>query len=93
MFDEKLFGLPLTLLALAAAVVAVVYLVWDLTGSATGWRWLVLRWAHGLCWVLLALAALAKARITPVPEAWAQPLAISGGLVYAVFVVTNLTKG
>lgn len=93
MFDQKLFGIPLTLLALAAAVVAVVYLVWDLTGSITGWRWLVLRWAHGVCWVLLALAALAKARITPVPETWAQPLAIAGGLVYAAFIVTNLTKG
>lgn len=93
MLDEKLFGIPLTLLAIAASLVAAIYLIWDLTGSTTGWRWLVLRWAHGLCWVLLALAALAKARIAPVPETWAQPLAIAGGLVYAAFIVTNLTKG
>lgn len=92
MFDEKLFGIPLTLLAIAASVVAAIYLIWDLTGSVTGWRWLVLRWAHGLCWVLLAFAALAKTRIAPVPDSWAQPLAIAAGLVYAAFMVTNLTK-
>jgi hypothetical protein len=93
MFEEKLFGVPWSLLALAAGVVAAVYLLWDLTAMATGWRWWVLRWAHGACWVLLAAAALARTRLTPLPVDWAGPLAIAGGLTYVGFILTNMSKG
>lgn len=90
MFDQRLFGVPWSVLAAVAAAIAVVYLVWDLAGAETGWRWVVLRWGHGLCWLLLMGAALAKARITPLPEAWAGSLAVAGGLTYALFILTSV---
>ena len=43
--------------------------------------------------VAAALAALATARVTPMPADWAKPLAIAGGLTYAVFMVTSLLNG
>lgn len=89
LFEAKLWGVPFLVLAAIALAIAIVYLVWDLSGDAGGWRYYVLRWAHGLVWVCLALAALAKARITPLPETLANPLALVAGGLYLVFLATN----
>ena len=90
---EKIWGIPWSLLALMALGVMAVYLVLDTSHGATGLAWFVLRWFHSLCWLLLALAALAMAKVSPIPAQWASPLAVAGGLTYAVFMGTNLMSG
>jgi len=90
---ERLWGIPWSVLTLIALGVMVVYLVLDTSNGASGPIWFILRWFHSLCWLLLALAALAMAKITPIPSGWATPLAVAGGVVYAVFMVTSLANG
>ena len=87
---ERIWGIPWSILALAALAVAVVYLVLDTSGQSTGANWVVLRWFHPLCWLLLALAALAMSQLTPLSPGWARPLAIAGGAIYAIFLATSL---
>jgi len=87
---ERLWGVPWSVLALVALAVMVVYLVLDTSNGATGPSWIVLRWFHSLCWMFLASAALAMAKISPIPLDWAKPLGIAGAVTYAVFVVTSL---
>lgn len=82
---ERIFGVPWTVLALVALAAAVLFLVVDLSAGATGLRWVVVRWFHSLCWLLLMLAALAMAGITPLPAEWAGPIAGTGGVVYLAF--------
>ena len=90
---EKIWGIPWSALALVALGVMAVYLVLDTSQGATGISWFILRWFHSLCWLLLALAAFSMARVTPMPADWARPLAIAGGLTYAVFMVTSFLSG
>jgi hypothetical protein len=89
LFAEKLWIVPWSVLALAAIVIALVFLFLDTTGAASGPRWFVVRWFHSICWLLLALAAVIKARVTPVPEELAVPLAVAGGACYAAFLVAS----
>lgn len=90
LFAHKIWGIPWLVLAALALVVAVVYLAWDLSGDKTGWQWFVARWFHALCWLLLALAALARTRLTPIPAHAAGPLAMAGGLVYLAYIAAGL---
>jgi hypothetical protein len=90
LFAEKLWIIPWSVLALVGLGIAAVYLFIDTSGGATGMRWIVLRWFHSLCWLLLAVAALGKARITPLPEAWAFPVGLAGGALYLIFIATTL---
>ena len=90
---ERIWGIPWSVLALAAVGVMTLYLVLDASHGATGVNWFILRWFHSLCWLLLALAALAMAKITPIRSEWATPLAVAGGVTYAVFMVTSLMSG
>ena len=89
LFAERIWGVPWSVLALLALAIAVIYVVIDTAGDAAGLRWWVLRWFHSLCWLLLALAALAMARITPLPPQWANSLAVAGGAAYAIFIATS----
>ena len=90
---EKLWIVPWSILALGALVVMAIYLVLDTSHGATGVTWFILRWFHSACWLFLAIAALAMAKFTPLPIGWAKPLAITGGLFYAVFLITSLMSG
>lgn len=63
----------------------------DTSGDATGLRWFIVRWTHSLCWVLLALAALAMSKLTPIPAGWAGIIGALGGVLHLVFIVTTLT--
>lgn len=90
---ERLWGIPWSVLALVALGVMVVYLVLDTSHGATGVSWLILRWFHSLCWLLLSLAAVAMAKITPMSVGWATPLAVAGGITYAIFMLTSLITG
>lgn len=87
---ERIFGVPWTALAAVALAVAAVYLFVDTSAGSSGLRWIVMRWFHSACWLLLALAALAMARITPMPVGWANILGIAGGVTYAIFLATTM---
>jgi hypothetical protein len=89
---ERIFGIPWVVLALLALAVAVVFVVVDTSAGTNGLRWLATRWLHSLCWLLLGLAALAMARVTPLPAGWAVPLAAGGGVAYLVFLLATLTR-
>ena len=91
LFAERFYGIPWTLLALIALAVTIVFLVIDLSAGASGLRWIVVRWGHALVWLLLMLGALAMSRITPLPVAWAGPLAAAGGVLYLVFLGFSLS--
>lgn len=91
-FSETVFGVPWSALAAVAVAIAVVFVIVDTGVGAEGWRWFVLRWFHPLCWLMLALAALARSRATPIPAEWATGLAAAGGLVYLAFMLTMFTR-
>ena len=67
MLAERFWGIPWSVLALAALGVMAVYLVVDTSHGTTGATWVVLRWFHSLCWLLLALAALTAQAPRPAP--------------------------
>lgn len=92
MFSETIFGIPWTVVSALALAVCVVYLFIDTGSSAEGLRWFILRWFHPLCWLFLSSAALAKAKVTPIPADWAGPLAVIGGILYAVFAILWFTR-
>ena len=54
MFDERIFGVPWSVLVVFALAVAAVYFVVDMGAGTTGIRCLLVRWAHPAVWVLLA---------------------------------------
>ncbi len=92
-FAERIYGVPWLALAVAAAIIAVVYVFFPAAPSATGIRWVVLRWFHTIAWAFLTLAALARSKVGGVPVEFAAPLAATGGLVYVVFMLTTLAGG
>ncbi len=93
LFDHKVWGIPWSVVTLAALVVAVIYIVIDTSNGASGIAGFILRWFHTLCWLFLATAALAMSQLTPLPAAWAVPLAAIGGAIYAIFALTGLMTG
>jgi hypothetical protein len=92
-FSQTILGVPWLVLASLALVVAVVYVVIDTGAGASGLAWVVLRWFHPLCWLFLASAALARAKVTPLPVDWAGTLAGIGGGLYLVFGLVWLLRG
>lgn len=90
--SETIFGIPWLVLACVALIVAAAYVVFDTSMGNSGLRWVVLRWFHPLCWVLLTLAAIGKAKITPLPETWAGPIAAAGGVTYLIFAIVWLSS-
>jgi hypothetical protein len=90
LFSEKVFGVSWSALAAVALVVAIAYVVIDTSRGTTGVTWVVLRWFHPACWLLLSVAALSMTRLTPLPGSLAGPIAAIGGLCYAIFAVMSL---
>ena len=89
MFAEKVFGVPWTIVSGVALAIAAIFLIVDLTGGGSGLLWLGRRWLHGVCWLLLAAAALVMARVLPLDSGLASPLAAAGGACYAAFLVAT----
>jgi hypothetical protein len=56
----------------------------DRVMAAVGWRFFVVRWVHSLIWIVLALSFFLRA--TPL-AAYADPVALLGGILYVVFIV------
>jgi hypothetical protein len=90
---HRIWGIPWSVLALVALGITIVYLIIDTSHGTSGLSWIILRWFHSLCWLFLTLAALSMSKITPLPVAWALPLAVTGGAIYAIFVITGLVTG
>lgn len=93
LFSQKVWGIPWSALALAALLIAIVYLIIDTSHDTTGPAWIILRWFHSLCWLFFALAALSMSQLTPLQPGWAVPLAAMGGGSYAAFAITGLFTG
>lgn len=93
LFSETVFGIPWTVIAVLALGIAVAYVVVDTGAGADGFRWIILRWFHPVCWLLLCLAALSKAKVTPIPVEWAAMLGALGGACYLVFAIFWFTRG
>ena len=91
LFEERVFGVPWSVLAAIGFAVAIAYAIIDTSRGTSGLTWVVLRWFHPACWLLLCLAALAMSRVTPLPATWAGPVAALGGLCYLIFAVLSLT--
>jgi hypothetical protein len=79
---HRIWGIPWSVLALVALGITIVYLIIDTSHGTSG-----------LSWIILTLAALSMSKITPLPVAWALPLAVTGGAIYAIFVITGLVTG
>jgi hypothetical protein len=64
------------------------YFVWPKhrAGAQGGFRFLVLRWAHALTWLLLALSFILRG-LSPALNGAASFIAAAGGLVYLLFIV------
>ncbi len=79
-------------LTAVASVVAAIYLIFDFAGGTTGIRWLAERLVHGVCWVFLALAALTKSRVTPIPQRFAAPFAMFAGACYVAYLLSAFIR-
>jgi hypothetical protein len=56
--------------------------------GATDFRFFIIRWGHMLTWILLAINFLLRG-ISPSLEGTANLVALAGGIVYILFVVTT----
>ncbi len=75
--------------AAIALILAVIYsFVWPKhrVGVQDGFRYLVLRWAHALTWLLLALSFILRG-LSPALNGAANFIAAASGLVYLLFIV------
>ena len=82
-------NLPWFLWAILALAVAIIYsFVWPhkVVTVTTGFRFLVLRWAHALTWLLLALSFFLRG-LSPSLNGAANWIALAGGLLYALFLI------
>ena len=69
------------------AITEIYTFVWpkDRIADLTGFRFLVLRWAHALTWYLLAVNFLLRG-LDPKFSGIANLVAASGGLIYLLFI-------
>jgi len=77
-----------------ALIVALVF-VFFVPGAETinilmGWQFVVVRWFHSLCWVLLALNFFLRATNSVALTKLANPVAAAGGISYALYIITFL---
>jgi hypothetical protein len=78
--------------AVLAFVVAVIYsFIWPqkIVTINTGFRFLVLRWAHALTWLLLTVNFVLRG-LSPSLSSAANILALGGGLVYILFIIMTI---
>jgi hypothetical protein len=88
--DNTLLGIPFSVLGvICLGIAAPWFFIWPLPDPRKpprpAWRHLILRWFHGLTWVLLALACFAAAAHL---GALAGTLAILGLAAYIAFIAT-----
>ena len=77
-----------------AAIALGLSVVWVFVGPHTKlpadstWRFFVIRWAHALTWLLLAVSFFLRG-LSPRFDGLANVLAIAGGLAYAAFILVT----
>lgn len=80
-------NLPWFVWAALAFLVAVIYsFVWPHKAATPGFRFFVLRWGHALTWSLLAINFLLRG-LSPSLNGMANIIALTGGLMYVLFMV------
>jgi hypothetical protein len=88
-------NLPWFLWAVLALIVTVIYsMVWPHKNVTltSGFRFFILRWGHALAWALLAINFLLRA-LSPSLTSAANIVALSGGLMYILFlIITFMVK-
>lgn len=87
LFEEKIFGIPWTVVAVAAFALAVATGVLSSADGAEGPLWWLLRWGRSIAWLLLGASALTRSRVTDTPLETAAPLAAFGGLIYCAYIM------
>ncbi len=86
---KGLLNFPWFALSALAFVVAIIYsFIWpnDPIRNLTGFRFLVLRWAHAMTWFLLAVNFLLRG-FSPFLNSAANLIAAACGLMYLLFMV------
>ena len=53
-------------------------------------KYIIVRWFHSLVWILLAISFFLRGTANPTAITAADIVAISGGIVYAVYFVTTI---
>lgn len=78
-------------LSLGIAVVFVFFVpAADKVNAATGLQFVIARWFHSLCWLLIALNFFVRAWGGENLGGLANLLGAGGGVVYAIFILTFL---
>ena len=83
------FNIPYFAWAVVALIIAGIFVyVWPhkAVTEAAGFRYFVIRWGHALTWLLLAVSFFLRG-IGPELNGGASFLALSGGLMYLLFIV------
>lgn len=74
-----------------ALIVALVFVFFvpaaDKVNAATGLQFIIVRWFHSLCWLLIALNFFLRALGGEGASGVANLLGLSGGIVYAIFII------
>lgn len=84
-------NLPWFVWAALACVVAVIYVfIWPQRAAeaASGFRFFILRWGHALTWILIAANFVLRG-ISPSLEGASNLLALAGGALYCLFIMTT----
>ena len=92
---ERIFGFPLVVWSLLCFGIAVIWIyVWpsDRVVESIGARYLILRWAHFVVWVLLGFAALAAGLNAAGGAKMAKTVALVALAVYLIFLTALATS-
>ena len=85
------FNIPYFAWAVVTLIIAGIFVyIWPLkvASETAGFRYFVIRWGHALTWLLLAVSFSRSVRgIGPELNGGASFLALSGGLMYLLFIV------
>lgn len=72
-----------------ALIVGLVYIFFvpkaKLVAATKGMQFVILRWFHSLVWLILAISCFMRANQFMIE--WANPVALSGGVLYLIFLV------
>jgi hypothetical protein len=89
--DVKFWGLPLPVWGGLCLALAVLFIfLWPANKQVSGVPYLILRWAHALVWMVLAVSCFVRAWI-PRSAGTANVLAFLALPVYLIFVFTFIS--
>lgn len=84
-------GLPWFVWAALALIIAVIYtFVWPQKAvtEMAGFRFLIVRWGHAVTWLLLTINFVLRG-ISPSLQGAANLVALAGGLIYLLFLLST----